>query len=340
MTTAPKTEDLTVNGQSITPAKESGGTLQEQFAAWLASGQDKLFAYPQNYFCDVFMRVAKNKEFDYLYSQRDYRGQSIQRSENFRYAGIYCKADGLVYDARYSLYDFDDQREARNLVNLKYALETEVRKAVEGFIANNRNSLIVSELNEQEASQLEFFRAYRVENAARRAFIEDEDSSFPFCCDFNLIEWTENSLLDYISDPVAYVQLEAATYLNENQGSILRTFLENDALRKEYRIIVENPQHQAHYVKRIIKATTGTEAKTFRVTIRKDGKEFTFKAEADQFRCDSEYNYASWNIVAADRREFDRRFEPQFGRRDYYPEEITRIEYGRTVLYEADRAED
>jgi len=77
--------------------------------------------------------------------------------------------------------------------------------------------------------------------------------------------------------------------------------------------------------------------KTFRVTVRRGDDELTFKTEADQFRHDSDYNYSGWNIAAADRREFEKLFGYHS---NYKPKEIMRIEYGKTVLYEADRAED
>lgn len=324
MITAPQTENLTAKGQ-------------QEFAAWLATGQDKLFTYPDTVgcSCDIIMRVAKNEAFDYLYTQRDYRGQSIRRGEKLEYAGIYYKTDGLVYDARYSLLNYVGQREARNLVNLKYALETEVRKAVENTIANDRGNLSVQELSEQEAEQLKYFKESCAAGEARRAYLKGEDGSFPFRCRYNPSEWTEDALISYIHAPAAYVQSEAEAYIAKYQGAMLLFFLEDDAIREAYRAIIENPQHQAHYVKRIIEATTGTEAKTFRVTIRKDDKEFSFKTEADELRCDSK-DYSTYNIAASDRREFER----LFGRwADYSPEEIVRIEYGRAVLYDVDRAE-
>jgi hypothetical protein len=80
-------------------------------------------------------------------------------------------------------------------------------------------------------------------------------------------------------------------------------------------------------------AMNASSAKTVNVTICKNDIDFTFKAEADQFRRDCESHYSDWNIVAADRREFERRF----GRNAHYgPEDILRIEYARSVLYQAE----
>jgi hypothetical protein len=111
---------------------------------------------------------------------------------------------------------------------------------------------------------------------------------------------------------------------------MLYEFLINDAMAAEYAAITGNPRHPAHRVKRIMQAMSSTAAKTVRVTICKDDVEFTFKAEAAEFRRNCEHRYWTWHIQAADRREYER----LFGRGDYGPEDILRIEYGRAVIYE------
>lgn len=101
-----------------------------------------------------------------------------------------------------------------------------------------------------------------------------------------------------------------------------------------YSAIIDNPANPVHLVKRIIRATSASSAKTVTVTIRKDGVEFTFKTDAGEFRSDCTGHYREWNIMAADRREFER----LFGRSAHYgPEDILRIEYARSVLYENEK---
>jgi len=104
-----------------------------------------------------------------------------------------------------------------------------------------------------------------------------------------------------------------------------------------YVAIMDDPSNPIRKVKRIIRALSASSAKTVTVTIRKDGKDFTFKTEAGQFRSDCVSYYSDWNIVAADRREFER----VFGRGAHYrPEDILRIEYARSVLYESEVSEN
>ena len=104
----------------------------------------------------------------------------------------------------------------------------------------------------------------------------------------------------------------------------------------EYAAILENPLNPVHSVKRIMRALNASSANTVNVTIRKEDKEISFKAEAAQFRHDCTSHYHHRNIVAADRRVLER----EFGRNTHYgPEDILRIEYARAVIYQAETAE-
>jgi hypothetical protein len=77
--------------------------LHEQFRVWLspqracgfigdpeAKPNSGIFTFQDNKDHYTIIRVRKNANFDYLYSQGTYNGDSIERSGNFEYAGIYC----------------------------------------------------------------------------------------------------------------------------------------------------------------------------------------------------------------------------------------------------------
>jgi hypothetical protein len=281
------------------------------------------------------IRVPKNADFDYLYSQKNYGEPGLERGEKFEFAGIYCRRDSKIYDARYDLRPLGELEEfTRNGAGrLTNRLEAEVRPAVEAIVGNDRGKLEVAALDQCRADRLAHFTKHIAATAARRAYLGGEDGAFPYRCEYRPPQWTEEALLDFILDPAQYVQWEAEGYLHGHAEDALLAFLENDVLSEAYRIIIENPRHRAHYIKRIIDAATTTAAKSFRVTIRRDGTELTIKADADQFRRDCEYSYQMYNSPAADRQKFERAFGV---RGVYHPEEILRIEYGRTVIYEAE----
>lgn len=305
----------------------------DRFAAWLAGTHTEFLVFQESGSRYTMFRIPKNSDFDYLYFQRNYNGHSVVRGGKFEYAGLYCKADGLVYDAQYEMETLVGKqgRQERGAKLLLEALQCEVRGAVEAVIANDRRNLKVTALDKRRGAQLVQFKEYEVADGARRAYMKNKDGSFPLRCAYIPSPWSEDSFLEYIRDPAGYVQSEAATYISGHQEDLLMEFLQNDALRVAYSTLMKDTQSRVHYIKRIFYAVTSTDAKTVRVTIRKNSTEFTFKTDADTLRCDCGNSYYTHRIVAADRREFER----LFGRNaDYYPEEIVRIEFGRAVLYE------
>ena len=46
----------------------------------------------------TLLKAPKNADFDYLYLQRHYNGESLTQNEDLEYAGIFCRQDGVVYD--------------------------------------------------------------------------------------------------------------------------------------------------------------------------------------------------------------------------------------------------
>ena len=312
------------------------GPLHKRFAAWLAGPEGGAFAYQVGDSHYTILRARKNADFDYLYCQGDYKTNSVKRRNTFEYAGIFCRRDSFVYDDQANIRALRHE----NLMRLGAAgmlerLEAEVRGAVELAIGGNRKKLKIGKLTtEQKLRELEYYQQYGAASEARAAFLGSERGRvFSFACYYEPERWTEESLLEYILDPVGYTAREAAAYMESHQETMLYEFLTNDALKAEYRALAGNSRHPAHRIKGIMEAVNATEAKTVRVTIRKDGTEFTFKANADDLRRDCGNHYITWYIAGADRREFER----LFGRSaDYGPEHILRIEYGRTVLYEAE----
>ncbi len=311
--------------------------MNEIFTQWLASGDGSACHLQVGRDWYIILRVEKNADFDYLFSEYQYRETGLTRQCTFDYSGIYCKRDGLIYNGQYNLRDvYGENVENRSAEKLSELLQKEVRQLVERRIGNDRRNLRVTEITgERDLRELESYSKYSAAGGARNIYLLGGDiSDIAFRCHYEPDRWTEDSLLLYILDPDGYTQREAEAYLEAAQEEMLLQFLENDALLAAYEALVENPENPIHIVKKIMDAMNATCAKTVNVTIRKDGEEFTFKTEAGELRRDCTSHYSSWNMVAADRRAFEKRF----GRSaDYTPEEIVRITYARNVLYEAVR---
>jgi len=120
---------------------------QEQFREWLAGPEGGAFTFRENNDYYTVIRVRKNADFDYLYALGVYKNDSIERSGNFEYAGIYCRRDGLVYDDQYSIRPLRHGELMRGgAAATLQRLEGDVRQAVEAAIGNDRSNLRIAEL--------------------------------------------------------------------------------------------------------------------------------------------------------------------------------------------------
>ena len=75
-------------------------------------------------------------------------------------------------------------------------------------------------------------------------------------------------------------------------------------------------------------------AKTVNVTVQKNGVELTFKTSAESLK-GLKSQYSTWYIAPSDRLQFRHLFGAGS---DYSAEDIIRIAYGRSTLYEAPSA--
>ncbi len=306
------------------------------FQQWLSSrdkGLLRLAFARETYF---FLRAERRPGFDYLYCQRCYRDDGLQRGNKFEYVGIYCAADGLIYDARYALTSMEGMEGTladRQQERLLAQLQRDVRLMIEQRVENNRSNLIPQALSSPGVIQdLEYYQKYGAAREARELFLAGrEPVDQVFRCEYQPEAWTDDSLLDYITDPLSYAEHEAERHWAEAQEDMLLQFLQADALAAAYAELVKNPKNSVHTIRAIMTAMKDSPAKMVTVTIRKDGTECTFKVDAAELRRDCLSTYSTWNIAAADRRAF----EKQYGRHaDYTPQEIIRITYGRATLYE------
>lgn len=312
--------------------------MNEVLASWLASGDMGQCCFQQKGNTYIMIRVEKCPEIEYLFCQRQYNQKGLTRDSDFNYVGIYCRKDGLIYDAGYDIINTEESPEPlrkRSAEALREQLQVTVRGKVEAAIGNDRRNLTVTEVTDSGLlNKLEYSFNYAAKKEARKCFLDTVDFEPPiFQCYYSPEHWTEGSLLSYILDPEGYADKEAADYIAANQEDMLSDFLYNDAVLREYQAILADMENPVHTVKKIMAAMRTTSAKTVNVTIFKEGVEFTFKTEASTLRGDCTSYYNNWQMVASDRREF----EGLYGRSaEYYPQEIIRITYARNVLYEAE----
>lgn len=305
----------------------------QDFAEWL-SGNKALFSGKVGGYTYLFLRIPKRPGIDYLYAQYIMPGEKGPRDRGFDFIGIYNASDGLIYNMKNDFFQpIDDTLDKRSAGNMASSLKKSVRESIETRVGNDRRNLKVQELTGQfYKNRLSDFCQYDASDRAREMYLQGKNpESYEFKCWYTPDNWTEDSLLDYIVDPAGYIQRESDRYWSdlENQEKMLFHFLANDAIAAEYEKLIADTGNQAHTVRRIMEAVNSVDAKTVTVTIRKDGRECTFRTEADVFRRDCTDTYT--------RREFERRFATYV---EYAPVEIVRISYRGKILYEANESVD
>ena len=85
--------------------------MNDLFSNWLASGDAGPCCFQEKGYHYILIRVEKNADFEYLFCLRQYNKDGLVRDSTFKYAGIYCRKDGLLYDIQYSLSDIVESLE-------------------------------------------------------------------------------------------------------------------------------------------------------------------------------------------------------------------------------------
>ena len=213
--------------------------MNDLFSNWLASGDAGPCCFQDSGHAYIVVRIEKNADFEYLFCQQLYHKENLTRSGTFKYAGIYCRKDGLLYDIQYSFSDIAESTESikeRSSETLREKLKAAVREKVEAAIGNDRSSLQVTELTDSRlVNQLEYTLNYSAKEAARKHYLDTVDfEPQAFSCHYDPDHWKEDSLLSYIADPEGYAQKQAEDYIAENQENMLFDFLYNDAVCLEW----------------------------------------------------------------------------------------------------------
>jgi hypothetical protein len=317
--------------------EETEAKTVREFEEWVRGPKDRPFLWSEGYFSFTAAFVAKNDDFDYLYVQRGCGGKGIARNLKLEFAGVLFKRDGRIYDPDPTLPGRNEPGSdlyGPSGEELLRRLKDNVRAKVEDAAGDDRRNLPVTELGDEERDNLKMFVERGYANiAARECLISGRTPNAEIKCCYRPDEWTEDSLLSYISDSEAYEQKETEARITSHREDFLRRCLESDAIREAYEAMARNPEDSVHVVKRIVNAMKDVSAKTVNVTLAKDGNKLTFKTDADEFRCDRPLGYGTRYMSKKSCREFEELFG--YGARIYRPKDILRITHGRTVLYDA-----
>lgn len=71
----------------------------KEFRKWLEEASPRVYEIRDGDRADLYIKAEKNKDFSYLYHYTTSEPDGVKRFRTFDYAGIFCKSDGLIYDA-------------------------------------------------------------------------------------------------------------------------------------------------------------------------------------------------------------------------------------------------
>lgn len=310
---------------------------EDQLRHWLESDKYML-SNKDDWAEEQLFKIPLNDDFTFIYYKRISKDESFGLNKDLKNVGLYYKQDGCIYNPDYYIKSMCEEipifKSKSQKSDFAEKLTAAVREYVEKVIDNNVNNLSTREISDEwKLREVAQFIEYTAKNQARALFLSDteaEDISYECHCSISGI--TDSEYIQFITDKESLIVLKAEEYIKENQENILAQFYNNALLKKELQSIYDNPGHILHRVKAIIDAVQESGAKTVNVTINKEDKDFTFKYETRTLTVAPSSYYSTYNMKASDRREF----ENLFGRSaDFYPNEITKITYGRKVIYDS-----
>ena len=310
-------------------------TARDNFQRWLDAVTAPIIIWQGEEASMTLLKLEKKPSVNYLYRTTMGQDNAISWNNSLTFCGVYDMERRALYLTEDSLQPFMSGKFPLIAEIGPSMLETisgRINQRVEEIIANDRNNLPVQEISGWQAlNELRYYREYGAKGEAVERFFNSKEPDGQFHSGYKLDSLPETVFLAYLQDPEGLVQTEAEQHLKINQEKFLLQFLKNDALLEEYQALVQDADSSIHRMKAIADAIKFSGAKTVTVTIQKAGEELSFRTGITPLRgyCSS---YSTSYIAAADRREFER----LFGRHsDYKAEDITRITYGRNIIYEA-----
>ena len=183
-------------------------------------------------------------------------------------------------------------------------------------------------LDNDAREKLERYK-YSIDQAARKLYFNEADADVLYKCGYCTDDFGKY-LVKYITNREETIKRVAEEYHKLKRDNIKESILENRLIKEKVEEYKNGIDKNAECVKKIINSIP-SECKTVNVTTVIDGKELTFKTEASVLRLDCTNDYPMWYIRASDREIYERMYNKYQG---YKPEEITKITFGRKILYE------
>ena len=305
-------------------------------ADWLENDAARYAIVQEKNAKETFVKIPYDEDFDFIYHQRGYHENSLSRNQAFYYCGLYNKLDGMVYDLQDPLDGHLTEIDAgKDIHMLGDEFKSAVREFIENIVDNNIDNLR-SPFFEDENYQhrLDHFKEYYAEPTVRQLFLDGKTSDdVKFGCDYSVGRFEEAQMIRYLKYPTAAVEEAATQYWQTHQDDMLLNLYMNEHIKDCLEKLEAKEDSRFHRQRDIIDAVRKSEAKSVKVTIQRDGQDFSFKYPALNLSRNGFTDYQSWDMSAKDRERFSNTFAEDSR---LYPSEITSISYRGKTIYEAE----
>lgn len=308
---------------------------RQEFQEWLENAAVQVLVLQKGKHLGSVVKVPVTPGIDYLFGCETFYGERINWHDRLEFCGLYDRQHHALHLLDDPLPDFVSgltEEECQDSTAFGKRIAQEVDHYVEAAISNDRSRLSVRELtSERSINSYRYYKGIEAGREAASLVFSGEKPDVQFHSEYYITSLTEDTLLSYLKDPEDYIKTAAEQYMRDNQEEFLAQFLKKDALLAEYQILSQDSDAPVYRMRAITDALQKSGAKTVNVTVQKDGAELTFKTSAESLK-GLKSQYSTWYIAPADRLQFRHLFGAGS---DYSAEDIVRITYGRSTLYEA-----
>ena len=299
---------------------------KQGFVEWLKSDNQEMCLVGDRV-DRAYFRHSLTNGLDILYMYRYVRDGRLPLNREPEYQGLYKRDNKELYDVGFDLYEVIKGLDitAHGSANIQEEIEGMVRRLVEQKVAT-----YISEIKDTDYSE-DKRKSFREDawEKAKKKYLKDEKCGEDYECGFHEEHYIEH-LMDFITDKEKTAALIAEEHHEQHKERIPEKVVTQRYVREELAKFNNGEYKNYTAMKRII-CSIPEKSQNVNVTICKDGKEMTFKYEASYLRYDCGRCYSTWNMSPSARWQF----EDLYGKgAELYPTDITRITYGRKVIYE------
>ena len=172
-----------------------------ELSKWLQDDITKPAVIRNGDFADTIIRVPYDDDFDFLFHQNSYNGETLTANANMAYCGIYNKLDGQIYDIRYPIKGkLDGIDSTKSMQDIEQKFTDDVRLFIEDIVDNDVDNLRSPFFeNAQNDNRLDDFRRNYADSIVTRMYLGgDSADDIRFQCGYYLDRSSSALMLRYL----------------------------------------------------------------------------------------------------------------------------------------------